>query len=140
MIGDVGYIFTLKLPEVLAVKQSLQEDRFVKIIEENKVPGGKGEQYMTYKAQSLTNPDKVFEYNNYLSPFGFISIPDLLALLKSLNTIILPDNYKKIFDTMAKLNLIKLKSDDDNKSIKDNDDSTKDEDNKKIINDKKKSI
>lgn len=104
MIGNIVYLYILRLPELLAVKQSIQEDRFVKIIEENKVPGGKaGEQYMTFKGQSLVNPNKVYEFNNYLSAFNHCSIKELEDNVKDLKAIILPKNYETIMNTIAKI-------------------------------------
>lgn len=82
MIGSIVYLHMYKLAETLAVKQVLDKNRFVKIIEETPVKGGKqDEQYMQYKAVSLLDPNKVYTINNYLSPFNFTDLSELEMVL-----------------------------------------------------------
>lgn len=88
MLGNIVYLHLFKLVEVLAVKQELDKNRFVKIIKEIPVKGGKeNEQYMQYEAVSLID-NKVYTINNYLSPFNFTTIGDLEISLDYLEPMI----------------------------------------------------
>lgn len=108
MIGNIVYIHLFKLPETLAVKQSLDKNRFVKIIEETPVQGGKqGEQYMKYKGESLYDNKKVFEFNNYLSSFNYSTINDLETTVEGLKDILLTDNYNDIINMINEVKAIK---------------------------------
>lgn len=108
MIGNIVYLHLFKLPETLAVKQSLDKHRFVKIIEETPVQGGKqGEQYIKYKGESLYNSKKVYEFNNYLSPFNYSTLEDLDSIVESLKNILLPSNYDDIINMINEVKAIK---------------------------------
>lgn len=107
MIGNVFYLHIFKLPETLAVKQTLDKSRFVRIIEETPVAGGKqGEQYMQYKAQSLTDKNKVYTINNYLSPFNYTSIKELEEILESLNDILIPEQLEQMLAVIEEIKKI----------------------------------
>ena len=102
MIGNIVYLHLFKLPETLAVKQSLDKHRFVKIIEETPVQGGKqGEQYIKYKGESF------YEFNNYLSPFNYSTLEDLDNVVESLKNILLPSNYDDIINMINEVKAIK---------------------------------
>lgn len=109
MLGNVFYLHLFKLPETLAVKQTLDKVRFVKIIEEIPVSGGKeGEQYMQYKAQSLIDKNKIYTINNYLSPFNYTSIKDLESVLDSLKDIIIPEQMEQMLAVIEEIKEIQV--------------------------------
>lgn len=108
MIGNIVYLHLFKLPEILAVKQSLDKNRFIKVIEETPVQGGKqGEQYMKYKGISLYDNKKVYEFNNYLSPFNYSTINDIETIVENLKNILLSNNYNDIIKIIDEVKAIK---------------------------------
>lgn len=83
------YLHMFKLAEVLAVKQEIDKYRFVKIIKEIPVKGGKqDEQYMQYEAVSLLDDKKVYTLNNYLCPFNITDINELEMTLDYLTPLL----------------------------------------------------
>lgn len=78
MLGNVMYLHMFKLADTLAVKQELDKYRFVKVVKEIPVKGGKqDEQYLQYEAVSLLDDKRVYTLNNYLCPFNMTSISEL---------------------------------------------------------------
>lgn len=108
MLGNIVYLHMFKLAETLAVKQEMDKNRFVKIIEETPVKGGKqGEQYMEYKAVSLFNPDKIYTINNYLSPFNFTDLSELEMILDFIEPTVDPIRMEKMYSILHEIKEIK---------------------------------
>lgn len=108
MLGNIVYLHMFKLADTLAVKQELDKSRFVKIIKEIPVAGGKQEeQYMQYEAVSLFDDKKIYKINNYLSPFNFTSINELEMTLDYLEPILNPSQLEKMQSILDEIKVIK---------------------------------
>ena len=89
MLGNVMYLHMFKLADTLAVKQELDKYRFVKVVKEIPVKGGKqDEQYLQYEAVSLLDDKRVYTLNNYLCPFNMTSVVELETTLDYLEPIL----------------------------------------------------
>ena len=108
MLGNIVYLHMFKLADTLAVKQELDKSRFVKIIKEIPVAGGKQEeQYIQYEAVSLFDDNKIYKINNYLSPFNFTSINELEMTLDYLEPILDPSQLEKMQSILDEIKAIK---------------------------------
>lgn len=109
MIGNIVYLHVYKLAETLAVKQSLDKTRFVKIVEEIPVKGGKqDEQYMQYKAVSLMDPDKIYTINNYLSPYNFSNLKELEEILDFIEPVVDPNRMEDMYTILYEIKELQL--------------------------------
>ena len=108
MLGNIVYLHMYKLAETISVQQELNKNRFVKIVKEIPVKGGKqGEQYMQYEAVSLFDDKKVFTINNYLSPFNFTDINELEMTLDYLEPVLDKSRLETMLATIEKIKNMK---------------------------------
>lgn len=97
MLGNILYLHVHSLSDLIAVNQELNPSRFVRVIEEIPVKGGReGEQYMQYKAQSLFDESRIYCINNYLSPFNYVTLEELKNTINDLSYILLPERVSKM--------------------------------------------
>lgn len=107
-LGNILYLHIIDFEPILLVTQEINKDRFCKVINAIPVKGGrKDEQYMKYQLQSLTT-NKIYEINNYLSPYQAKTIEELENILKENEDFILPERLIEMYQTIEAIkNMIK---------------------------------
>lgn len=102
-LGNILYLHIIELEPILLVSQEINKDRFCKVIKTIPVSGGKkDEQYMKYQLQSLTT-NKIYEINNYLSPYNIKTIEELENYLQQYEEFILPERLLKMYETIEEI-------------------------------------
>lgn len=105
MLGDILYLYIHDINSLLAVNQELNPARFVRVIEEMPVIGGKkDEQYMRYKAQCIFDDSKIYTINNYLSPFKYINLKELNKAIDDTKYLLTEERISAMNSILEKVN------------------------------------